>query len=90
MRKGDNGGPAFPVRGFKQRSTAGFEGKVQGQLRHGMSLRDYFAGQALTGLLWADNSATDPEVAPEVARDAYLLADAMIAEKRKREAGGDE
>lgn len=59
------GGPAFPLTG------------VPGE--HGMSLRDYFAGQALAGLL-AHASGEDPNKAPE---KAYWLADKMLAKRRK-------
>jgi hypothetical protein len=40
----------------------------------GMSLRDYFAGQALAGLLVND---TDTKIV-DTATDAYRIADAMI------------
>ena len=40
----------------------------------GMSLRDYFAGQALAGLLVNDNSRTHSSSAA----DAYGYADAML------------
>ena len=43
----------------------------------GMSLRDYFAGQALAGFAAAPDFV-DPK--PEImAREAYLFADAMLA-----------
>lgn len=41
----------------------------------GMSLRDYFAGQALSIVRGSDVA--------EVAKDAYALADAMLAERAK-------
>jgi hypothetical protein len=42
-----------------------------------MSLRDYFAGQAITGHLAAYNDTADPS--PEIAaRTAYKYADAML------------
>jgi len=50
--------------------------------QEGMTLRDYFAGQALTGWLarLAPNSVTDTRV---VAKDAYAFADAMLAERER-------
>jgi hypothetical protein len=45
-----------------------------------MSLRDWFAGQALNGMLSGpDNVGAAPS---EYASDAYLYADAMIAARK--------
>ena len=50
-------------------------------LAPGMTLRDWFAGQALAGFLASPNhQGTTLEVD---ARDAYRVADAMIAERGK-------
>jgi hypothetical protein len=50
----------------------------------GMSLRDYFAGEALAGMLAAHDSGgtwiSDPKGA---ALEAYATADAMLAERAK-------
>lgn len=56
----------------------------------GMTLRDYFAGQALVGQLAAN--PTVPGLSPDqlrtvVALNAYEYADAML---RAREKGGDD
>lgn len=51
----------------------------------GMSLRDYFAGQALIGLMSNsvhDHSPLFGEGEP-FARDAYIVADAMLAARTK-------
>lgn len=71
-----DGGPAFPtIHGYvdsfgslKQRSE-------------GLSLRDYFAGQALVGLkdLVRDDCGWNPD---DYAKDAFSLADAMIAARK--------
>jgi hypothetical protein len=63
------GGPAFPV---------------PDQCEHGgMTLRDYFAAQAMTALLAnamnAPVSITSPTL-PDVAVKAYKMADAMLDE----------
>jgi hypothetical protein len=50
------------------------EGKVTYTAENGMTLRDYFAGQALAGIL-ANNSAHN---APYYTRVAYEHADAML------------
>jgi len=47
-------------------------------LRLGLTVRDYFAGQALAGML-ANDSGQTPE---DDAVAAYAVADAMIAERR--------
>jgi hypothetical protein len=68
----DDGGPAFP-------SEQGYtpEHGWNQSWEPGMSLRDYFAGQMLAGMIseneWYAQSATT------VAMRAYQLADAMIA-----------
>jgi len=48
----------------------------------GMTLRDYFAGQVIGGLLECSSlrSSSDHSLAAEV---AYRVADAMIAEREK-------
>jgi len=69
MTKKYDGGPAFPVE-----TTAT-------PYAPGMSLRDWFAGQALVSMgdrQWnGDHSGTGTE---KQARAAYRIADAMIAE----------
>ena len=63
----EDGGPAFPS--FVLRTPENPEG-----LAHGMSLRDYFAGIALSTMreqAWRDT----PTIASE---DAYFCADAML------------
>ncbi|CAH1649906.1 conserved hypothetical protein [Hyphomicrobiales bacterium] len=64
--KVNDGGPAFPV------VDQGMHGT------YGISQRDYFAAQAMIGLLhpgWEANAGNQPEL---VARHAYALADAML------------
>ncbi len=77
-----DGGPAFPS-----------EGEGFGNRNHwtpGMTLRDWFAGQALVGML--AYSHVNPQrgnyhencLVEGVAEDAYRYADAMLAEREKR------
>lgn len=66
----NDGGPAFP--GPCQHET-------RSDIHEGMSLRDWFAGQALTGLL-----AKDQLWSAVAGREAYEMADAML---KAREAG---
>lgn len=51
----------------------------------GMSLRDYFAGQALAGL--SNLYGTSQEDADLCASHAFVLADSMIAAKWRSEEG---
>ena len=64
----NDGGPAFPCTDAK------------GFVSDGMSLRDYFAGQALAGMLANPELPTDAEY---IAKWSYLNADAMLAERQK-------
>jgi hypothetical protein len=61
----DDGGPAFPHPDYL------------GSGQYGMSLRDYFAAKALMGMLANQHpyQASDEHM---FARDAYVLADAML------------
>jgi hypothetical protein len=62
-----NGGPSFPTMHHDQ----------------GMTLRDWFAGQALAG--WLASFTSDDAVKAEgCARLAYQLADAMIARRDQK------
>lgn len=54
----------------------------------GMTLRDYFAGQALPGILSSSNSQLfrKVEIPPhEMAEYAYEIADAMLAARNERQ-----
>lgn len=65
-----DGGQAFPVKDH--------------WVQHGMSLRDYFAGQALIGLLSASTDELNWHVQNTV-NAAYRFADAMLAERGEDE-----
>ena len=73
MKKKDDGGPAYPA-GEAFRAP-------------GMSLRDWFAGQALAGYSTErppniGDTEVDVAVRRRFARSAYMMADAML-EARK-------
>jgi hypothetical protein len=61
----NDGGPAFPIENGNWNISGG------------MSLRDYFAGQALD---LASHDLTEPD---HVAERAYRIADAMIVQREK-------
>jgi len=65
-KKAETGGPAFPFNYGQQ----------------GMTLRDYFAAAALTGLLAHPRSAGDPPLSySEQVAIAYYNADVMLKER---------
>lgn len=77
----DNGGTAFPGPNFTQ------SGNPNGHSM-GMTLRDWFAGQALSGVVVqcaGDARALGQTTEQMLAERAYELADAMIAARK----GGD-
>lgn len=68
------GGPAFP---FVYRAGDSLE------VYPGMTLRDYFAAQALAGMLSSFMAREDGWGTTEVVGLAYDIADAMLAEREK-------
>jgi len=78
----NDGGSMFP---WSEITETNFSREII-EIRHrGMSLRDWFAGQALAGSL-ATSEGFDMKIA-DVAKYAYLYADAMIAARSTD--GGD-
>lgn len=63
------GGPAFPTLFLEPEFGSG---------NCGMTLRDYFAGQALTGILNSNNPKSTIE---GMATYSYAIADAMVRER---------
>lgn len=74
MSTKDTGGPAFPA------PDAGDEHFSQRSAYMGMTLRDYFAAQAMNSLISMLPWATNPEDGkpPVIAANAYTMADAML------------
>ena len=69
----DTGGPAFP--------TLADNGHAMNQ--DGMTLRDWFAGKALMGMM-ASRNPNSPRFHPDVdAAYVYAVADAMLKERSK-------
>jgi len=96
----DDDEPSFPTveKVFNINTAKGFEHCVI-DATQGMTLHDYFAGQAMAGMLasengcslpaWPDDSTLESRAVPGAykqlaVQDAYAWADAMIAEKRRR------
>lgn len=68
----NDGGPAFPI-------------YSEGVLRDGLTLRDWFAGQALRVFLATEMSDLTRDLDLDMpAEMAYRMADAMLAERSKR------
>ena len=70
-----DGGPAYPLQSIGPDFAPGYAG---------MSLRDWFAGQALAGIMgpnydWFTGGTEAGSRTHEAAHFAYSLADAMIA-----------
>lgn len=79
-----DGGPAFP-----DMTIDWLDSGARHVTRHsGMTLRDWFAGQALAGLMpVCQHDTIAPGTWPQhIARNAYEVADAMLA-ARDAEAG---
>ena len=73
---GPDGGPAYPVIGMQDTDSVG------------MSLRDYFAGKALAGMLANKRFHIfgydgDTLADEQAAQNAYAFADAMLAKRAK-------
>jgi hypothetical protein len=80
MAKRDGGGPAFPLQDW--------DPVIQSRrIDTGMTLRDYFATKAMQGLLANGDGPTAPWFDDRgmagVAAWAYIVADAMLAERAK-------
>lgn len=67
--KTNDGGPAFPVQQVANGTTT-----------KGMTLRDWFAGQALAGYIVEQCPASDV-----AAENAYKFADAMLAARELKQ-----
>lgn len=88
MKTQNTGGPAFPQHGWSSNP----EILARMQENCGMTLRDYYAGKALQGLLsntlvsiaFCENSKQDPaKTVSHIANRCFALADAMIEERSK-------
>ena len=92
------GGQAFPISDAQTAHTiaaAALEGvtdsaecdriymAVRAQATRGMTLRDYFAAQALTTVAAYDSHDIDTWTPKDFAHHAHALADAMLAERAK-------
>lgn len=72
MSDKENGGPAFPCETIAEDESGEYRTPYQG-----MTLRDYFAAKAMQEMLGGNY-----QFMTQIARDAYIMADAML-EARK-------
>jgi hypothetical protein len=80
MNAKTNGGPAFPAQPIYQHP----HGSTGMSSQDGMSLRDWFAGQALGLIAGRSWDHIDHTVLLQTwAQTAYGIADAMLAERSK-------
>ena len=82
-----DGGPAFPQHDLSSYGIGpAMRGYVPGEEEsgryevEGMSLRDWFAGQAINGLLSAGVGTASEKIASDA---AYRVADAMLSRRGK-------
>jgi hypothetical protein len=85
----NDGGAAFPHEAVKWNSDAGIYVKDCENYYPGMTLRDWFAGQALAGIMAYHNPTRgdfhyncDDK---QIANTAYSYADAMLAARNERQ-----
>ena len=74
MSGSTDGGPAFPLQALAAPNS---------EIAWGMSLRDWFAGHALAGLMASPNG---PRLVKEAVDTAYYAADAMLRAREKSQA----
>ena len=80
----NNGGPAFPT--TPHVDMHGNRGPQKGQLEGGLTVRDYFAGCAISAIAAQvpSGSPTPPYYTAEgMAKRAYTIAEAMLKERNK-------
>lgn len=88
MSTKNDGGPAFPG-GLYEPQNGGTNDREPWNT--GMTIRDWFAGQAIAGVIGAVSNDTEAHIemkktgssAGYFARCAYAVADAMLAEREK-------
>ena len=76
------GGPAFPEIRIKSGDNYNAPQKIY---YGGMTLRDYFAAEAMQASLSTIENFPDESWRVDVALDAYAMADAMLAAREHKE-----
>ena len=82
----NTGGPAFPTQEMPQpEKQDGTWDQDWQPLQEGMTLLDWFAGQAMQGMLSFYGNEDERANYPDLAALSYAAAEEMIAEKQRRE-----
>lgn len=68
---------------YTAENPAAFPNAADNGWARGMTLRDWFASQALIGFLTVNAPTELEDPAPALARASYHMADAMLAERAK-------
>ena len=71
----NDGGPAFPQ----------FAISDNYEFHPGMTLRDYFAGEALQGIIQVLHRGIRPQDIEGMAQDCFGIADAMLVARERKE-----
>ena len=85
MSKRD-GGPAFPAPEFFESAIEGETGKFMYD-HPGMTLRDWYKGQALKGTDWRfmlEHSGDPRSTLARIAEECGMMADAMLAVREEK------
>jgi hypothetical protein len=72
----ETGGNAFPIPGADFHTFMPNNAEEYKRIQSGMTLRDYFAGLAMQGI--CAHSETWGMAVPQIASQAYKMADAML------------
>ena len=83
VQKVKNGGPAFPLLGYDRAAGGGFQPTPT--IYVGLSMLDYFAAHALTGIMLNEKPVSGgiENYNETVARQAYWIAEAMLQERNE-------
>lgn len=73
-----NNPQAFPVPAVYDKYSGSIEGKI------GMTLRDYFAGQAMMGLIHRFGESLTIKDGEGLSATSYFYADSMLKERTKQ------
>jgi hypothetical protein len=77
----DDGGPIAPTMITRQRIAPDTISESRMDVEGGLTIRDWFAGMALQGM--NAMPSWDKGTTKEIAREAYSIADAMLAARKE-------